>query len=432
MFRLNSRWVLEALLGAGAAVGLQSASLAAPQNDVPGIQAVFLPPVSPKEAEALTVSRVDQGAQDIGLKTLARPKNSKDSVAVASLAVPSAPIPASVTELARSLKNDPVLIYEFVHNNIEYLPIWGMLKGPEGTLTDGAGTSFDIAQLTADLINTNPSPGTSATLVRGTIAMPAETAASWLGLNGMNGCPLAYTIASGGIPIAYSSGNAPACTTAITFTSIGHVWVKVITGGGTYEIDPSFKLHTAISPSVNLVTATGYNRAALLTAACTNCNSNPNVVTTLNRASILNPANTHSLPKYAQNLLSYLQANNIHDLNQVLGGHKIVQTYHTALPTLPYTVVSRIADPFTIDGTWKASLLVNFNGISQLFSSDALYGKRLTVTFNGGNFPQLNLDGSVVQTGTTAVASGTSASIRLSICLPFSGELFGRNCRRFG
>jgi RHS repeat-associated protein len=381
----------------------------------------MLPPVSPKDAEALISGRVDHDDQNRGMRDLANAGQGKPGVKQAAAVL--APIPASVAELARALKYDPVLIYEFVHNNIDYLPIWGMLKGPQGALTDGAGTAFDIAQLTADLINTNPAPGTSATLVRGTITMPASDAASWLALNGMNVCPLAWTFSSGGIPTSYAAAGYPACTGVATIT-VDHVWVKVVIGSTTYQIDPSFKSHTQFAPTVNLAAVTGYNRSAFLAAACTGCNTNPNIVTTLNRATILDPSNTHSYPRYARNLLSYLQANdaqNLHDLSKVIGGYKIDQIYPATLPTsLPYTATP-IADPFTIDGTWKASLLVNFGGITpQLFSSDYIYGKRLTITFNGSNQPQLNVDGSVVATG-SAVTPGTTAEVKLSICLPFSG-----------
>lgn len=414
------------LLWATALTGLSSPSFAQSPGNLPGDAPILLAPISPADAEARIANRPDMGQQNAGLKASV-PEAKRKAASAASSAAISAPIPTSVAELARALKYDPVLIYEFVHNNIEYLPMWGMVKGPEGALADRMGSAFDIAQLTADLINTNPAPGTSATLVRGKISMPAADAASWVALNGMNGCPVRSVFATGGIPVEISSPSLPSCTGAITFSGIGHVWVKVTIGGVVYQIDPSFKQHIPVAPTVDLAAAIGYDRSAFLATACSGCNTDPNVVTTLNRAAILNPANTHSYPKYARNLLSYLQNNNIHDLDQVIGGHKIAQIYPTSLPTtLPYTVAEVYADPFTIDGSWKGSLLINFNGISQLFSSDAIYGKRLTVTFNGSNFPQLNLDGVVVQTGNVAVPPGTSASVNLSICLPW--QIGTANC----
>jgi RHS repeat-associated protein len=426
MFRQSSRSILYLLLGACVALGLPSIAFAGPTNDAPGMQNIMLPPVSPADAEKLISGRVDRGDQNKGLKTTVPPvgKKTGNMLPTTALAVPAAPIPASVAELARALKYNPVLIYEFVHNNIEYLPIWGLLKGSEGALTDGAGTSFDIAQLTADLVNADPSHAATATLVRGKITVPASDAASWLALNGTNVCPIAATFASGGIPTTALLPAPPDCrgTAAV---EVGHVWVKVVIGGVTYQIDPSFKTHAQIAPTIsNLASVMGYNRASFLAAACTNCNTDPKVVTTLNRSSILNPAAAHSYPTYARNLLNYLQSHDsdgLHNLGKIIGGYKIDQIYPSSLPVLPPYTITPVADPFVIDGTWKASLLVNFNGISQLFSSDAIYGKRLTVTFNGSNFPQLILDGNVVQTGTTAVPLGTKANVKLSICLPIGG-----------
>ena len=411
---------LTPLLFAIAILAFQSSGICASQS-VLGPQAVLLPSVSPVAVEAMIANRLDLKDQNRGIIA---PAPTRPSSRTAS-AIASAPIPASVAELARALKYDPVLIYEFVHNNIEIVPMWGVLKGSTSTLIDGMGSAFDIAQLTADLINADPSHSASATLVRGTVTMTDAAAASWIALNGLNICPLYSTFSSVGIPVSINYASCPAGGTV----TVGHVWVKVSYGGQTYEVDPSFKVHTAIAPTVNLASVTGYNRAAYLAAACTNCNTNPNILTTLNRSSLLNPANAQSVPTFARNLLSYLQSNNIHDLDQVIGGHTLVKTYVSALPpSLPYTVTSRVADPFVIDGTWKASLLVNFNGISQLFSADAIYGRRLTVTFNASNYPQLNLDGAIVQTGTTAVPSGSSATVQFSVCLPFSINGSVPNC----
>ena len=394
-----------------AALAFQSSGICASPSGL-GPQAVLLAPVSPTAAEAMFATRRDLKDQN---RSLVAPTPTRQSSQTAS-AVASAPIPASIAELARALKYDPVLIYEFVHNNIEIVPMWGVLKGSVGTLIDGMGSAFDIAQLTADLINADPAHVASATLVRGTVQMTDAAAASWIALNGLNICPLYSTFASVGIPVSTSYTSCPAGGTV----TVGHVWVKVSYGGGQeVEIDPSFKVHTAVAPTVNLASVTGYNRTAYLAAACTNCNTNPNILTTLNRSSLLNPANAQSVPAFARNLLSYLQSNNIHDLNQVIGGHTLVKTYVSSLPSLPYMVISKAADPFVIDGTWKASLLVNFNGISQLFSADAIYGHRLTITFNTSNYPQLNLDGAIVQTGTTAVPSGSYATVQFSVCMPF-------------
>ncbi len=66
-----------------------------------------------------------------------------------SLKLPPAP---EIVELARALKNNPDLIYEYVHNNIEIVWMYGAHKGPLGTLIDKSGTAFDQAELMVALL----------------------------------------------------------------------------------------------------------------------------------------------------------------------------------------------------------------------------------------------------------------------------------------
>src|SRR3954469_22262072 len=46
--------------------------------------------------------------------------------------------PAEIVELARALKNDPDLIYEFVRNNVEMVWTYGLSKGAQGVIVDRA------------------------------------------------------------------------------------------------------------------------------------------------------------------------------------------------------------------------------------------------------------------------------------------------------
>src|SRR5271154_5202258 len=60
--------------------------------------------------------------------------------------------PASIAELARALQNNPQLIYQFVHDNIDWEPGWGVQKGGLGALMDGIGNAFDQSMLMVALL----------------------------------------------------------------------------------------------------------------------------------------------------------------------------------------------------------------------------------------------------------------------------------------
>src|ERR1039458_2950059 len=74
---------------------------------------------------------------------------------VRAMAMESAGVSATpeIVALANGLNNDPDLIYQYVHDNIEFSPLFGALKGPVGTLLDGRGDSFDQAALMVALLN---------------------------------------------------------------------------------------------------------------------------------------------------------------------------------------------------------------------------------------------------------------------------------------
>src|ERR1700741_2238515 len=48
--------------------------------------------------------------------------------------------PPEIRELARALKNNVDLIYDYVHNNIDTVWMFGLQKGPLGALIDKSGT----------------------------------------------------------------------------------------------------------------------------------------------------------------------------------------------------------------------------------------------------------------------------------------------------
>ncbi len=79
---------------------------------------------------------------------------------------PEAPISPEIAELAKSLKWNPVLIYEWVKNNVETEWYWGSMKGAEETLHQKSGNDADQAALLVALLRASNFP---TRYVRGTI-----------------------------------------------------------------------------------------------------------------------------------------------------------------------------------------------------------------------------------------------------------------------
>jgi transglutaminase-like putative cysteine protease len=79
---------------------------------------------------------------------------------------------------AAELNNNPVKIYNWVRNNINYEPYYGSFKGAQQTLLEGAGNDFDQASLLIALLRVSNIP---ARYVYGTVEIPIEKAKKWLG-----------------------------------------------------------------------------------------------------------------------------------------------------------------------------------------------------------------------------------------------------------
>ena len=106
----------------------------------PGFSRAMMAPVSPEDSEKAIWARTP-ATMNSGIAPLVRAAGKTGALRAAAATAPSAP--ASIAELARALRGDPDLIYEYVRNNIEYVPIWGTLKGEFGALLDNQGTTFD-------------------------------------------------------------------------------------------------------------------------------------------------------------------------------------------------------------------------------------------------------------------------------------------------
>jgi len=123
----------------------------------------------------------------------------------------------SIKAKAQELNYDPVTIYHWVLNNVEWLPTWGSMQDADITLGSLKGNAFDIASLHIALLRASKIP---ARYVHGTIEVPEDKYRNWVG--GFNSIDAAGNFSSsGGIP-----------TTAILIDGkiktirMEHIWVE--------------------------------------------------------------------------------------------------------------------------------------------------------------------------------------------------------------
>jgi hypothetical protein len=384
----------------------------------PGLSVAILKPVTPEESERqVRARRVPAGVA----KALQLNPDSGAPLAGARVEAKAlaggAPIgPFSYTELARALKNDPDLIYEYVRNNIEYYPVWGTLKGAAAVL-DNVGTAFDQAALMVTLLR---EAGFTATYIKGGISLSAAQVGDWLGIDTSNVCAVRQLLANGQIPASLVVNTPVDCNlpsppvVPLISANLSHVWVKVIIGGNPYYFDPSYKPHT-FKNGIDLAAASGYNAATYLTQAKSGATITANYVQGMNRTNIRN-----NLTSYATTLASYLRTNYPAGvLEDVVGGMAIVP--YTGAPlrqaSLSYqnmSVALEEWDPY-IPNQYKPWVTIDYEGITnQSFQSPLIYGQRLTITYNASNQPVLMLNGAVVATG-NPVAPGTVSDITFTI-----------------
>lgn len=224
----------------------------------------------------------------------------------------SAPSPR-IAALARALENDPDRIYQFVRNSIAYEPQFGLHKGAEGVLLDGAGGAFDQAQLMVHLLR---AAGTSARYAYGVVTLGSEAQSIFRTDSARQTCQL---LASAGVPATVNGQTScSGLSGAATSVQLLHVWVEASIGGSWYAFDPSLKPSVKIQ-GVDLAGAMGASRASAWSNVSSGVSSGQSTLTGVNPSGI----NT-KLTNYATALQNTLAASHSDkSLADIVGGWRI-------------------------------------------------------------------------------------------------------------
>lgn len=229
-----------------------------------------------------------------------------------------------IQALVRGLHADPVKLYEYVRNNIDYHPTFGLAKSPTMTLLDREGNDIEQSALLIALL---AEAGFESAYVNGYIQLNGAQVMNWLGVPddpelvekvfGDGGKSFAMVYATGG---------------SIDSVVLEHIWVKVTIGGVNYVFDPSFKEYQ-YTEGIDLDAATGFDESAVMAGASSGMVAGDNYLQYLNRQNVRT-----SILQYSGNLVNTL-VNDHPDssIEQIIGGRDIIPvTGQPLLTVLPH------------------------------------------------------------------------------------------------
>ncbi len=326
-------------------------------------------------------------------------------------------ITPEIIALAGSLGNQPLAIYNWVRNNIDFLATYGSVQGSQLTLELKRGNATDISSLLIALLRAANIP---ARYVTGTINMPVADVINWLG-----DVPSAdfaqQVLGSGGIPnVAIIDG-----ASNITSFDFEHTWVEVyvdmipsrsalhLIGDTWVNMDAAFKNYTVIPPS-NLSSDVPFDAVMDSFQSSITVDENLGALTDFNDESTFDPFET-----WVIDANNYLDSKGIPQTQKgILGSKNIIQKNNSVLPgTLPFSVKSNAVAVADLPASLRHKIqIVGYSSslnrtlgspdFSTTINLASLGSKSLSLTFD----PASTGDAAVLQ----AAIDGGAASLPIS------------------
>lgn len=335
------------------------------------------------------------------------------------------------------LSSDPLSIYGYVRNTIDYEPYYGSRKGATGTLETKAGNDVDQASLLIALLRKNNIP---ARYVTGTVEISSDKAMNWAGATTPEAA--ARILASGGTPVAtvVSGGQ-------ITALRLQHTWAEAYVTYENYRgrapgkgqkiwvpLDPSFKQYE-IKTGLELAQISGLEQQSIndLVISIGDLSSD-NQREALTKTEEVNQI----IQTAANNLTTYIQNNGLESstLADLIGGRAIIPEQLKVLPaSLPHKLLAITGEHQSLPTNLTDYISIAVGGadpfglefgtetdFTHQASAPELYGKKITLSWipatsedenvinqYGGIFktpaylvkmtPQLKIDGQLIASG---------------------------------
>ncbi len=356
------------------------------------------------------------------------------------LSQPAAPVAEIVTPqiqaLADGLQDDPVQIFDYVHDHIKFVLYFGSKKGAALTLLEKSGNEFDQCALLVSLL-TAAGYGNNVQYQFGWQEIPYDDPYGnnydlhrWWQLT-LNDTTWTNTVnlvcslaADRGYPMDSNTNILVAPDTTDAINGYTHnflmqrVWVKLTIGSNSYLLDPAFKISQQVAtiPGFSLTNAMGSGSISndLLSAAGGTDNGN--------YAQNLSESNVRGkLTAYTTNLLNYLQNNAPNaSVQQILGGWQIVPANNTVDYTNQLRFPSgTVGGMSTVGWTYEptnlmSALAISFAGTNYQCFIPQLLGQRLSLTFSNNGYAQLWQDDMPLAQHATSGGGTTNVSIAVT------------------
>ena len=248
----------------------------------------------------------------------------------------------AIRALAAELGNNPVSIFNWVSNELAFVPTYGAIQGSQMALETRKANAFDTASLLLALLRAADIP---ARYVYGTVELPVEQMMNWVGGAGTPEAALKL-LAQGGIP---SEGLVQGGR--ITHIRMEHVWVEAWVdyypsrgavnrqGDSWVAMDGSFKQYQYTS-GLDVSQAAGFDAEAFVQqlSQSVQVDDIEGWVSGVDAALI-----ETTLDDYRQQIEDQIARDNPDvTVADILGGKTIIPQQRDILPTaLPYHVVAR-------------------------------------------------------------------------------------------
>ena len=292
---------------------------------------------------------------------------------------------------AAELGYSPVKIYEWVRNNIEFVPTYGSIQGADMCLQTKICNDFDTASLLIALLRTS---GISARYVYGTVEIPIDKVMNWVG--GVTDYKMAGTIlATNGIPVTLmkTSGG------VYKNVQMEHVYVKAFIDyipsrgavhkqGDTWiPLDPSYKQYT-YTQGIDISSAVPFDAQTFVSQlqSTATINETEGYVTNVDSAYI-----QQAMQDYQTQVQDYITQNHPNaTVGDVIGKKEIVkQEFPYLMGTLPYKTIQIGSEFADVPAKYRATLTFEISdmsgsnsGFSYTSQLPSIAGKKITLSYD--------------------------------------------------